>query len=519
MMSRYALISVADKEGIVEFASELLQLDFKILATGGTLNLLKENNISVQSVSDYTKEKEMLSGRVKTLHPSIFAGILFDRNRDDHLQQISKANIHPIDLVAVNFYPFAEQQKKHPNNNLLDFIDIGGPSLVRSAAKNYKNCICVCHSKDYKFITNSLKTDSLTEEARKNLAYKAFSYVRKYDQCIETYFQQQVEEKNHNDRLPEKMTLDLEKKVDLSYGENPHQKAALFTSNLEHGKDGFEVLKGDSLSYNNLLDLDSGYRLLGDLSAHNSAIILKHNNPCAVAIDKDSFHAALSKSLTCDPLCAFGGVLMTNFAIDDECAKKLKGYFFDCIAAPSVTSQARVILNAKKRCKLIKIPSLNSEIHSPYINIKNIFSGFLLQDSPESITPSAAWTAQTQYQLEKKDLENLNFAMIVAKHVKSNAIVICSDDRTIGIGAGQMSRIDASKLAIQKAIECEHSLQDTFVASDAFFPFADCIELFAQHKIKAIVEPGGSKRDHESIDVARDKKMSLYFTGQRQFKH
>jgi phosphoribosylaminoimidazolecarboxamide formyltransferase / IMP cyclohydrolase len=486
----YALISVSDKTDLKNLATNLLKSGYQILATGGTAKQLEQNNISYIKVSDFTKEPEILSGRVKTLHPKIFSGILFDRNNQEHCKQVEQS----IDIVVVNFYPFYENciKQKKEINEAIEFIDIGGPSLLRAAAKNHQHCTILFDPKDYSLVQNKID-----QNIRQELAAKAFNYVLEYDQQISSYFNKK------NEQITK-----------LKYGENPHQQASL-TAN-KNSKE-FELISGSELSYNNICDLDGGYNLIKDLSPTPALCIVKHSNPCGTAQGNLSTTDLYDKALAADPISAFGGIVVTNQKINEQVAEKLSKHFFECIAAPSFEEDSLKILQKKKKLRLVKIFSFASNNKS--MEIKSTFAGVLSQTPPAPLVPETEWQQVTTTKPNSKDLAELRFSMNVCKHLKSNAIAITKDGQTLGLGVGQMSRIDSTKIALQKALELGHNIAGAYVASDAFFPFSDCVELLAEHKIKSIIQPGGSIRDQESIDACNKNQISMVFCQQRFFRH
>ena len=514
---RFALLSVSNKECIVDFAKSLYKLGFKILSTGGTAKVLAQHQIPVVDIASYTQEEESLSGRVKTIHPKIFSGILFDRENPQHTETIKAKEIKPIDIVVVNFYPFYKEaiKKNLPLEKAINFIDIGGPSLLRSAAKNWKNCLPVCHHKQYESVVHALEKDNITVSLRTSLAHKAFLEVTKYDAMISQFFSKTEES------FPSSSVMMLDHKQVLKYGENPHQEAAFYSlkSTLKDQHQIIEVLNGGGLSYNNLLDLDSGVQMMRDLSSGASVVILKHTNPCGAAQGEGFCGEIFKRALASDPMSAFGGVVVCNFSIDQATASLMSTHFFECIAAPSFSTEALDLLKKKKKLRLVQLECLNKPSQDEPLSLKAIFAGVLVQQSKKAIEPLESWKNVTTKKVSVLQKEGLHFAMQVAKHVKSNAIVICQGRQVLGIGAGQMSRVDSAQIAIQKALATGHCLKESVVASDGFFPFKDCIELFAKHQISAVVQPGGSIRDQESVDACDQHQIAMLLSGNRHFKH
>ncbi len=478
-----ALMSVTDKNGLAGFAHELVKLDYEILATGNTATHLKQQGIAVIEVSDYTGFPEILDGRVKTLHPKIYGGILGRRGQDEAVLQ--QHSIKLLDLVVVNLYDFKE-------NNTIENIDIGGPTLLRAAAKNYAHVTAVIDFRDYPEIINQFKQLGNTTLAyRKKLAYKVFSHTSRYDRAIATYFAE---------------------KTELRYGENPHQKAIFYPKNFP------ELLQGKALSYNNLVDTDAALDCLHDLPANMSAcVIIKHATPCGVALGGNLVEA-YEKAFLADPQSAFGGIIAFNQMIDEALAKIiLDKQFVEVIVAPEFSESAKVVLNTKPNCRLLGYLSckpLSKKI------ARSVSGGMLFQDndniSPYNLSDIKVVTNKKPSEQEYKDLL---FAQTVVKHVKSNAIVYAKNNQTLGIGGGQTSRVFSAKIAALKAEEVGFDLQQAVMASDAFFPFPDSIEIAAKAGISAIIQPGGSKNDQEIIDKANQLGLSMVFTGVRHFRH
>lgn len=514
-----ALISVYDKEGILEFAKELNNMGIKILSTSGTAKYLIENNIPVIKIENYTASPEILNGRVKTLNYKIFAGLLAVPENKEHINELSKNNIELINMVVVNLYPFEEMLKKNLKiDEMIEYIDIGGNSLLRAAAKNFKYVLPVCNKNYYNEIIKLLKENNRTipYEYRLKLAYETFNFTSRYDNLIASYFKR-ITDKSEID-FSRTYTITLDKISDLRYGENPHQKAIWYK---QAGEDFnyFTQLGGKELSYNNIFDFYAGASLVTELSKNfkkNSVcVIIKHRNPCGAAIDKDLI-SAYKKALNSDPISAFGGIVVFNNIIDEKLAKILNERFYEIIAAKNFTKKALKILQQKKNLRIIKINKFNEFLK--YKNIINSAGNTILIQSPDNRLWSKLETV-TSKKPSKKDLEELKFAWIICKYVKSNAIVFTRDFQLIGMCGGQTSRIDSVKFAALKAKNNGFSLENSYLASDAFFPFADSVKLAAKYKVKAIIQPGGSIRDEEVIKEAEKNKIIMVFTKIRHFTH
>lgn len=504
-MIKKALISVSDKVGITELAEALIANNYEILATGNTAKLLNNNGINCKEISDYTDSPEVFSGRVKSLHPKIFGGILFRRNNKNDIIEANQNGIAPIDIVCVNLYPFEKVVVKDDvdEETKIENIDIGGPSLIRAAAKNYKYVSVLTNPYQYENFITRLKDGNINENFRKELAAEAFSHTAKYDKLIADYFDHKLIGKNETFR--ENLPLHSE----LRYGENPHQKAFLYGNFYEN----YKFLHGKELSYNNIIDLVAADDLVNELD-ENACVIIKHTNPCGAAIGNNALEA-YEKALSCDPISSFGGIIAFNLTVDEETAVKLNEIFSEVIIAPSYSEKALEILGKKKNRRIIQKSSKSS---SPKAQFKSIIGGVIQQDEDKSTFPED-YKIVTNKKITDDELRNLKFAWTVCKHTKSNAIVFCKDLKAIGVGAGQMSRIDSSRIAVIKAKEHGHDLKNAVAASDAFFPFADGVEEIAASGVTAIVQPGGSVRDEEVITAANNKNISMIFTGIRNFKH
>lgn len=517
--SPIALISVTDKTDLVPFAEKLSQIGFQILSTGGTAKILREAGLKIFDVAAYAGSPEILDGRVKTLHPKIHGGILMDRDSKDHLKQAEEYDILPIDLIVVNLYQFAEKAVGGDLSleDAIHFIDIGGPTMLRAAGKNYKHCAAVTDPADYEKVAGELATGELSLDLRRKLAAKVFQLTSSYDALIaKTFLGDKPDEVAA--RFTDNLSLQATKVSDLRYGENPQQTAAFYRT-ADQGLADAKIIQGKALSYNNYIDIDAACQIVRDLTPIAAVSIIKHTNPCGVAAgDAKNLNTIYRRALACDPKSAFGGIIATNTLIDATTAKEMSEIFLECIAAPDFTPEALEIFSAKKNLRLLQLKQLATS-NQPSIHYRSVDGGLLAQDfDVDSPQNTSAW--QTPTRLSTSDYEReLAFAMTVAKHVKSNAIVFTKDLATVAIGAGQMSRIDAAKFASQKAEEFKHTLRGAVMASDAFFPFRDTVDFVAKLGIKAIVQPGGSKRDEESIAACDEHGIAMAVTGKRHFKH
>ncbi len=509
---KLALLSVSDKTGLVEFARELVGQDFSLLSSGGTAWHLKEHDIPVREVADFTGFPELFGGRIKTLHPRIHGGILARPKDEDDARQMEENHIDPISLVVVNLYPFEETaQRKAPWDELIENIDIGGPTLIRAAAKNYKNVLVVVNPTDYKSALDLLKKSSPeAEEGRLRLAVEAFSHTAYYDAVISSHFWKV----RYGEEFPAQYALPVKKKMDLRYGENPHQKAALYADGME---ENFLVsaetqLSGKQLSYNNILDADAALKMAVSFS-EPAAVIVKHNNPCGVAVGTDLCDAYL-KALSCDPVSAFGSIVACNREVDEKCALEMKKLFIEVLLAPEFSPQALQVLQEKKNLRLIKLDDMS--LIGDIRDWRKVGGGFLSQDSDLAQIKREDCQVVTQTKPDENDWKGLLFAWSVVKHVKSNAIVFTNQTQTLGIGAGQMSRLDSVQCAVSKS---NFELKGSYLASDAFFPFRDGVDKAAEYGVKAVIQPGGSKRDQEVIDACNEYGIAMVFTGVRHFKH
>ena len=517
---RWALLSVSDKAGLIAFARRLAQAQFHLVSTGGTARALREADLEVREVADLTGFPEMLDGRVKTLHPRVHAGLLARRDQAEHMRQMAAQGIEPIDLVVVNLYPFAATAAR-PGvgfEELIENIDIGGPAMIRSAAKNFASVTVVTEPEDYDRVAAEIECEGATTAAtRWALAQKAFARTAEYDATI-TATLSRVQLAGGRQtlaaagaELPAVLSIHAPKAQDLRYGENPHQRAALYRDPASRGGVAWaECLQGKELSFNNLVDLEAAWELAQDFSAPAVAII-KHTNPAGCATGAN-LAEAYDKALACDPVSAFGGVIGVNRPLEGEAAKRMAALFVECIAAPDFTTEARAVLAAKKNLRLVKVPAPGGRS----LALKSISGGWLAQDPDTQQLSEADLKIVTQRHPSAKEREALLFAWIVVKHVKSNAIVFARPGQTLAVGAGQMSRVDSVKIA---ALKAQLPLAGSVVGSDAFFPFPDGVEEAARHGATAVIQPGGSVRDADVIAACDRLGLAMALTGVRHFRH
>ncbi len=505
-----ALISVSRKtQEVAGFARDLEDLGWEVLSTGGTADFLKNQGVEVRLVEEITGFPSIMDGRVKTLHPAIFAGVLYDRLKENHGRDLQKVMAVPVDLVFVTFYPFDEVVRRHDAtlDDIIENIDIGGPSLVRAAAKNFRFVTVIVDEKDAQEVLKEIKKrGEVSEETRKRLAVKAFATTAIYDSTVYNTFWGLF----MDHEIPEYFINAARLELPLRYGENPHQKAALYRS-VQTGYilDRIEKIWGRELSYNNLVDFFSGYSLIQEFN-EPTAVILKHTNPCGVASRSGIFDAYI-EALDADPVSAFGGIVILNREVDEELARKLNEHFLEIVAAPSFTEPALEVLRKKKNRRIIKY----LEVEEENIEFRSVPGGVLLQERDKSLLEREKLEVVTG-EADARTLEELLFAFKVVKHVKSNAIVVSKNMKTLGIGAGQMNRVKAVEIALKNAGE---KAKGAFLASDAFFPFPDSIELASSAGIKAIIQPGGSIRDSEVIEMAEKHGITMIFTHMRHFRH
>ncbi|HTL89010.1 MAG TPA: bifunctional phosphoribosylaminoimidazolecarboxamide formyltransferase/IMP cyclohydrolase [Leptolyngbya sp.] len=508
-MARLALLSVSDKTGLIELAKQLVEeFGFDLISSGGTAQALKAAGLPVTKVSDYTGSPEILGGRVKTLHPRIHGGILARRDLPEHLADLAEQDIRPIDLVVVNLYPF-EQTIAKPDVSLeaaIEQIDIGGPAMIRASAKNFAHLTILCNPNQYPLYLEELrKNKEAAIEFRQACALQAFKHTASYDQAISAYLEKQTDST---------FTLTGTQIQALRYGENPHQSAAWYQSGaVSTGWAAATKLQGKELSYNNLVDLEAARSIIAEfIDSDPAATIIKHNNPCGSAMGS-SISEAYEKAFNADSTSAFGGIVALNRSIDAPTATALSKTFLECIVAPSIEPEAQTILQAKQNLRVLTLPDLSNGAKE---NIKQIAGGFLVQAADDIVADPNDWQVVTEKKPTPEQLAELLFAWKICKHVKSNAIVITCDRTTIGVGAGQMNRVGSVKIALEQAKE---KVNGAILASDGFFPFDDSVRTAAAAGISAIVQPGGSLRDQDSIAAANELGIVMVFTGVRHFLH
>lgn len=531
-----ALVSVSDKTGLLELAQALARHGVEIVSTGGTSKLLRESGLAVRDVSDLTGFPEMLDGRVKTLHPKVHGGILFIRDNAAHREQAAAHGIAPIDLVVVNLYPFRETIAK-PGVTLeeaIENIDIGGPAMIRSSAKNHHDVAVVVEPSDYQKVVAELDASggALSLDTRFQLAVKAFRHTAAYDRDIARYLSRPGE--TDTAELPSEITLELQKLSSLRYGENPHQKAALYAvaGAGERGVATAEQLQGKELSYNNLIDADGAWELVQELyrdqlrglraSGATSAdglphtcAIIKHTNPCGVGVGATALEA-FTKARATDPVSAFGGIIAMTKPVDEEAAREIAELFAEVLIAPDFSEGARAALAAKKNLRVLRMASSESTVAPSLLEFRKISGGVLVQDRDGELLDEEQFEIVTDRKPSVSELRALRFAWAIVKHVKSNAIVYAREGQLVGVGAGQMSRVDSVRFGAAKA---KLPLEGCVLASDAFFPFRDGVDEAAKQGITAVIQPGGSVRDKESIEAANEHGLAMVFTKMRHFKH
>ena len=518
---RRALISVSDKQGVVEFSRRLTALDIEILSTGGTFHLLQDNNIPVTEVSDYTGFPEMMDGRVKTLHPKIHGGILARRGQDD--EAMGSHGIKPIDMVVVNLYPF-EQTVAKPECTLADAIeniDIGGPTMVRATAKNHKYTAIVVNARHYDKIASTLETQGgLNDSLRFQLAVEAFEHTAAYDAAIANHLGlRNPEQPEQKAAFPKTFNTQFIKNSEMRYGENWHQSAAFYTEHFpkEASVSTAEVIRGKALSYNNIADTDAALECVKSFQ-QPACVIIKHANPCGVAIGTDSLDA-YNKAYATDPTSAFGGVIAFNKPLDTETARTIiDRQFVEVIIAPALSDGCREVFETKPNVRVLVCGEL-PEKPAPFLDFKRVNGGLLVQDADIARVSPEDLKVVTERLPSDEEMRDLQFAWKVARFVKSNAIVYCQNNQTIGVGAGQMSRVYSARIAGIKAEDEGLEVAGSVMASDAFFPFRDGIDAAAAAGITAVIQPGGSMRDQEVIEAANEAGMAMIFTGMRHFRH
>lgn len=499
-MKSRALISVFNKNGILPLAKFLESKGVEIVSTGGTFKYLKENGVNVIDVTNVTNFPEMLDGRVKTLHPNIHGGILSIRSNKEHMETISKHNIFPIDYVIVNLYPFFEKVKENLTfEEKIEFIDIGGPSMLRAAAKNFQDVVVISDVNDYDQVINEINTNgSVSLKTKKHLAGKVFNLTAAYDAAISNFLL--------DEEYPEYLTISYQKKQNLRYGENPHQSACFYGSTTRKGAmNSFDVLNGKELSFNNFKDVDIAWKAVSDFT-EPACCALKHNTPCGFAIGEDCYDAYI-KAYNVDKMSIFGGIVSFNRTVDAKIANELVKIFLEVIAAPEYTQEALDILKTKKNLRVIKFNSKPTNTHG----IVSVDGGIMIQS--EDVNQKEEFNIVTDVKPTQQQIKDMLFAQKVVKYVKSNAIVVANNGVAVGIGGGQVNRVWPTEGALKRGVG------GTVLASDAFFPFRDVVDIAAKYGIKAIIQPSGSIRDQESIDACNEHKIAMVFTGVRHFKH
>lgn len=519
-MEKLALLSVSDKQGLVDFATALVrEHGYKLLSTGGTAKLLADKGLPVTEVSEHTGFPEMMEGRVKTLHPKIHGGLLCRRDKEDHLAAAKEHGIGLIDLVVVNLYPFEATVAKSDVQfeDAIENIDIGGPSMLRSAAKNHESVTVVCDPADYSRVLAAMNVPANLQALRRELALKVFQRTGTYDTAIAAYLEKQAAASADAPNLdalsglPAKLTLAYDKAQALRYGENPHQQAALYGTFHDH----FEQLQGKELSYNNILDITSATYLIGEFERPTVAI-LKHTNPCGVGC-ADTLEAAWEKAFATDRQAPFGGIIIVNRTLGGELARTISEIFTEVIIAPRFSDDALAILGKKKNLRLmIAKEGIGADSLQ---DVRSVIGGLLVQDRNKILGNPADFRVVTKRQPTEAEWADMMFGWRVCKHVKSNAIVYCHNEQTLGVGAGQMARVDSSRIAVWKAGEAKLDLRGSVVVSEALFPFADGLIAAADAGATAAIQPGGSVRDEEVIAAADARDMAMVFTGLRHFKH
>ncbi len=514
-MLKRALISVSDKTGIVELAAELESYGIEIISTGGTAKTLANAGIKVVNISDVTGFPECLDGRVKTLHPAVHGGLLAIRNNPEHMKQIKELGIEPIDIVIINLYPFKQTiLKGHIElEEAIENIDIGGPTMLRAAAKNYQDVVVVVDPADYSMVLEELKNSrEISVKTKFKLAYKVFEHTSHYDTLIAKYLRDKLGE----EFFPETLSLTFEKVQEMRYGENPHQKAVFYK---EVGANigcltNAKQLHGKELSYNNINDANGALELLKEFD-EPTVVAVKHANPCGVASAANIYDAYV-KTYEADPVSIFGGIIAANREIDGKTAGEINKIFVEIVIAPSYTEEALQVLTQKKNIRVLKLDNISAKLPAGTYDMKKVAGGLLVQSYNNELVNAEELKCVTEAQVPPELMEDLTFAMKVVKHTKSNGIVMAKGKQTIGIGPGQLNRVMATKIAAEYAGD---RAKGGVMASDAFFPFSDCVEAAAAAGIKAIIQPGGAMRDQESIDACNKHGIAMVFTGMRHFKH
>ena len=512
-MKKRALISVSDKRGLVEFACELAKMGYEIISTGGTAELLSGADIAVIGISEITGFPECLGGRVKTLHPAVHGGILAIRDNQSHMRQLMDLKIDLIDLVVINLYPFKETILKPgaTMEDAIENIDIGGPAMMRSAAKNHRDVTVICDPDDYGRIIEEMKEQGVSAETRYRLALKVFEHTAAYDALIADYLRKQI-----GVSFPDKLTLTYEKAQSLRYGENPHQKAYYYKEAAKYSGSLAEAeqLNGKELSFNNINDTNGALEALKEFS-EPAVVAVKHANPCGAAEGK-TIHEAYLKTFEGDPISIYGGIIALNRTVDKVTAKEINKIFIEIVIAPDYSSEALAILMSKANIRLLKLKDISLKGAENAIDIKKVSGGILVQETDRVFAMSDMWKTVTEKSPTEDEITDLAFAMKVVKHVRSNGIVIAKNRMTLGVGPGQTNRIWAVQNAIRQATG---DLNGAVLASDAYFPFDDCVQAAADVGIRAIIQPGGSISDEASIKKANELGIAMVFSGMRHFKH
>ena len=524
-MIKQALLSVSDKTGVLDFARELSSLGVKLLSTGGTAKLLQDNGVPVTEVANYTGFPEMLDGRVKTLHPKVHGGILARRDVPEHVAKLAEHDIPTIDMVVVNLYPFQQTVAKDDCSleDAIENIDIGGPTMLRSAAKNHRDVVVLCDPSDYAGVLAEIKAGgTVPYDTRFMLAKKVFAHTAQDDGAITNYLTSLGDDKAHATRAayPQTLNMAFEKVQDMRYGENPHQSAAFYRdiAPAVGALANYQQLQGKELSYNNIADADAAWecvKSLGNLGQTAGCVIVKHANPCGVAIGTDALDA-YTRALQTDPTSAFGGIIAFNVEVDARTAEQVAKLFVEVLIAPSFSPQARQLMAARQNVRVLQIAL--GEASNPY-DVKRVGGGLLVQSPDAKNVGLGDLRVVSTLQPTQQQLQDLMFAWRVAKFVKSNAIVFCANGMTLGVGAGQMSRIDSARIASIKAQNAGLSLAGSAVASDAFFPFRDGLDVVVDAGATCVIHPGGSMRDQEVIDAANERGVVMLYTGVRHFRH
>jgi phosphoribosylaminoimidazolecarboxamide formyltransferase / IMP cyclohydrolase len=521
---RRALVSVSDKTGLAEFAEALAGFGVELLSTGGTAKLLRDAGLAVVQVSDYTGQPEILDGRVKTLHPKVHGGLLAIRDNPEHQRQLDAQGFAPIDMVIVNLYPFEATIAKPDATfaEAIENIDIGGPAMIRSAAKNHAFVTVIVDPADYAKVLEEMRSQGGTVSAATNreLAKKVFRLTSHYDGAIADYLGSLADDAGARRRFGETMHVELVKAQDLRYGENPHQQAAFYREAGDLGPEPSVAkarqLQGKELSFNNIVDANAALELVKEFRT-TVAVAIKHTNPCGVAISKSSLADAFRKCRDCDPVSIFGGIVGTNREVDGETADLMKDIFLEIVIAPAFSAEAKKIFAAKKNVRLLEVPFAEYEPRG--LDMKKVVGGMLVQDRDLAALDMRECKVLSKRPPTDAEIRALDFAWKVCKHAKSNTIVLAREDSVVGVGAGQMSRVDSARLAVMRAQTHELDTKGTVVASDAFFPFPDALEVCAEAGATAVAHPGGSIRDQEVVDAADKHGMAVVLTGFRHFRH